>query len=120
MSKLELRYDSTLLVRCARTLYRRAALSAPLGAVLGALTGTLGMMVAGPRSVAPGEVVLVAITMAVLGFSLGSGRASSLRGQAQALLCQMTIERNTAEVEKNTRIWARLAGRVDSADVPRT
>lgn len=92
-------YDESILVQMSDRLYTRASRVLFYGSMLGALIG----MVAGITLMAPsGEAtamlvggVACAVFCALVGFILGMERAFMLRLQAQTILVQVQIERNT-------------------------
>jgi len=95
------RYDPNLVGELASSLDDEAGRAPLLHAAVGAVLGgsLLGLLAGG---FATGDLLRAGIATAaglllggVLGGALGAGRAASLRMQAQAVLCQMQIERNT-------------------------
>lgn len=91
------KYDEAVLQKVVDGLYRQAgtivALTTALGGAVGAGAGYFALLKEPDMTNAGGGVGL--ILGLVLGFAAGQARAFSLRAQAQTLLLQMQIERNT-------------------------
>ena len=104
-------YDAALLEGYARMLLRRASFISVLYTLLGVVVGIVcfGMSQSVGRAASwiadvPPELVSALAFFVPLGlcYSLGQSRAYALRFQAQNLLCQL-------QIEKNTRVSAKLA-----------
>lgn len=96
MAKLVI-YDPAVIQEFASRLYRRAnsivASYTFLGLVIGAVAGST--LSAGSES--RGMVTLIGLLVgAAIGFALGQERAFKLKLEAQAALCYVQIEKNTA------------------------
>lgn len=95
------RYDPNLVGELATSLDDEAVRTPLLYAAAGVIIGgsLLGLLAGGFASadfLRAGVVTAVGLVAGgVIGWALGAGRAASLRMQAQAVLCQMQIERNT-------------------------
>lgn len=90
------RYDEAVLSEFARRLYRRALSIIVWCTILGLLAGgTLGGALAEATKSGGGIVALVVLVGGLIGYAIGSERAFMLRLQAQVVLCQVQIERNT-------------------------
>ena len=91
------RYDEAILQKVVDGLYRQAgtvvALATLLGAAIGASAGSFALVKERDLASTGGGVGLV--LGLVLGYAVGQSRAFSLRAQAQTLLLQMQVERNT-------------------------
>ena len=97
---MRLDYDEELILKGAEGFYRQARAivvkHALTGAALGTLAGFLASL-AWDATNSPNALVISAIALVGLwlGISSGRARAFALRFQAQQLLCQVQIERNT-------------------------
>ena len=98
-------YDSTVLQRYADRLYRRAVwvivkyllLGAALGSVIG-YSPTILWYWRSPSSPAPNDSGLLIFTVligALVFAAIGEAKAFMYKLQAQTVLCQMQIEKNT-------------------------
>ncbi|MCK6458155.1 MAG: hypothetical protein L6Q92_16700, partial [Phycisphaerae bacterium] len=90
-------YDEGILQKVVNDLYRQASAIVALAMLLGAFVGTgIGQFSfpkdLGDSSVRSGIGLLLGL---LIGYFGGQSRAFSLRAQAQTLLLQMQIERNT-------------------------
>ena len=98
---MKLEYDEELIRRGAEDLYRKAraivAKHGLVGAVLGCIAGALAGLIWTDGDEKLFFLVASASTLVGLlgGISSGRSRAFVLRFQAQQLLCQVQIERNT-------------------------
>jgi hypothetical protein len=99
------RFDPNIIERYAEQLYRKADSvrvgSAIVGAVLGVIFGAapispLGPYLPIPASFGMATIILGALVGAFLGYAIGEGRAFRIRLQAQLVLFQLQLERNTA------------------------
>lgn len=92
-------YDATVIEQLADNLYKQAAtverLLALAGAFMGLIVGIGSMLATGESGMMIGGGVFLAAVGGVLGFVAAKGRAFALRAQAQQLLCQVAIEKNT-------------------------
>jgi hypothetical protein len=98
-------FDPTVIERYAEMLYRKADSvrvgSAVTGAVLGVLFGAapvspLGTYLPIPSTFGMATILLGALLGGFIGYAVGQGRAFRIRLQAQMVLFQLQLERNTA------------------------
>jgi hypothetical protein len=99
------RFDPNIIERYAEQLYRKADSvrvgSAITGAVLGVIFGAvpispLGAYLPVPSTFGMATILLGALVGAFLGYAIGEGRAFRIRLQAQLVLFQLQLERNTS------------------------
>jgi hypothetical protein len=99
------RFDPNIIERYAEQLYRKADSvrigSAVAGAVLGVVFGAvpvspLGPYLPIPSSVGMATILVGALVGGFLGYAVGEGRAFRARLQAQMVLFQLQLERNTS------------------------
>jgi hypothetical protein len=100
-------YDPRVIEQFADKLYRKAssfvAGSIVIGGALGALFGAVPLTSLGdswpiPSAFGLATLLVGALCGAVVGYVIGDTRSFGYRLQAQAALCQLQIERNTAFV----------------------
>lgn len=100
-------YDPLVIERFAEKLYRKASAfvagSVVIGCALGAGFGAVPLTSLGdawpiPSTFGVATLLLGAICGGVVGYVIGDTRSFGYRLQAQAALCQLQIERNTALV----------------------
>jgi hypothetical protein len=100
-------YDPRVIEQFADKLYRKAssfvAGSIVIGGALGALFGAVPLTSLGnswpvPSAFGFATLLVGALCGAVVGYVIGDTRSFGYRLQAQAALCQLQIERNTAFV----------------------
>jgi hypothetical protein len=98
-------FDPNIIERYAEQLYRKADSvrvgSAITGAVLGVVFGGVPISPVGaylpiPSTFGLATILLGAILGAFLGYAIGEGRAFRIRLQAQLVLFQLQLERNTS------------------------
>jgi hypothetical protein len=114
-------YDPLVIERFAEKLYRKASAfvagSVVIGGALGAGFGAVPLTSLGdawpiPSAFGVATLLLGAICGGVVGYVIGDTRSFGYRLQAQAALCQLQIERNTALVAEA------VAQRGDAAAAP--
>jgi hypothetical protein len=120
MSGGGLRYDAGIIAQFARNLYRKAELittgSTAVGALIGAAFGAVPLTSLGEtwpisRNFGFATLLLGGIAGAVLGYVIGDARAFGYRLSAQVAICQIQIERTTAQT---ARTLAALTAAVES------
>lgn len=92
-------YDAAVIEKMAKGLLDRANMLVALYTLFGILLGLL--LRAGVSEVMLGGGILGWLGLflaAGIGYAIGNGRAFALRSQAHLLLCQVSIERNTARL----------------------
>jgi hypothetical protein len=90
-------YDASVIETMARRLLDRAHSIVILYSVLGVALGLLamsGISIAIPAGNSFAWIAVVLLTL--VGYAIGSDKAFSYKLRAQVLLCQVSIERNTA------------------------
>ena len=104
-------FDPALLERYAEQLYRRADSvrigSSIFGAVLGVIFGAVPLSRLGadlpiPHSLGFATMLAGGLVGAVIGYTVGEGRAFRIRFQAQLVLFQLQLERNTNASQSHT------------------
>lgn len=110
-------YDPRVIERFAENLYRKASAfvagSVVVGAALGSAFGAVPLtsLAAGwpiPQSFGFATLLLGGLLGAVIGYVIGDARSFGYRLQAQSALCQVQLERNTAEAART--LTSLLAG----------
>jgi hypothetical protein len=100
-------YDPRVIEQYAEKLYRKASAfvagSVVIGAALGAAFGAIPLTSLGASWPIPSlfgfaTLLVGGLVGGVIGFVIGDTRSFGYRLQAQAALCQLQIERNTATV----------------------
>jgi hypothetical protein len=108
-------FDPSVIERYAEQLYRKADSvrigSAIAGAVLGVIFGAAPMSPLGeylpvPAAFAMATVLLGALVGGFIGYVVGEGRAFQIRLQAQMVLFQVQLERNTSAAGLSTPVAA--------------
>lgn len=98
------RFDPTVIERYAQQLYRKshsvrtgfAFVGAAVGVVFGAApVSPLGSYLPVPGSFGPATILLGGLLGALLGYVVGEGRSFRIQLQAQLMLFQLQLERNT-------------------------
>jgi hypothetical protein len=117
-------FDPSIIHRYAERLYRKAA-SVVLGSVIagaffGALIGAVPLTSLGSSWPIPSNVALAlpligALAGGLIGYVVGSSRALGIRYQAQLVLHQLQLERNTAAA---AQLLAGIASRPVVVHVP--
>jgi hypothetical protein len=85
-------YNSDIIQAFADKLYSQANTIVATSTVLGLIIGGVGGFAALQNAVG---AIVGAIMLGLIGFSIGQGRASALKLQAQTALCQVQVEKNT-------------------------
>lgn len=89
-------YDPSVIQQLADNLYQRADNVVALYSVVGFLAvGPAAFVATSDYIFAPGVALAVGLGGVIVGRLLAYPRALAMRAQAQALLCQAQIERNT-------------------------
>lgn len=105
-------YNPDLLHKLAGQLYRQALSVEVTQTLLGFLLGAgvaFSVLASMMRDVGLVEVMVGGLVGALLGLSLARPKAFALRVQAQSLLCQVQIEKNTARTAELTAAVQRVA-----------
>jgi hypothetical protein len=97
-------YDSAVIVEMARRLLARAQSLVLLYTLFGLLLGLIPLVSVSWLQEHRGLGVVGMLLLMAVGYAIGNQRGFSLKLQAQLLLCQVSIERNTASLVK---AWAR-------------
>lgn len=118
-------YDPRVIEQFADKLYRKAssfvAGSIVVGGALGALFGAVPLTSLGnswpiPSAFGFATLLVGALCGAVVGYVIGDTRSFGYRLQAQAALCQLQVERNTAFVA--AAVSAAIATQKDAPSPP--
>lgn len=90
-------YDAAIIEKMAKGLLDRANMLVAFYTVLGILLGLVLRAGVSEVMLGGGIVGWLGLFLAAgFGYAIGNGRAFALRSQAHLLLCQVSIERNTA------------------------
>ncbi|MFY0582542.1 hypothetical protein ACN28S_57100 [Cystobacter fuscus] len=93
---MAVQYDPKIIAQHAEALYRRASRIVFTSAIMGLIVGAGALGVASNKSPSNTVLTLVgALLGALIGISIGRGRAFVYQLQAQQALCQVEIESNT-------------------------
>lgn len=118
-------FDPTVMERYAEQLYRRADSvrigSIVVGAALGIAFGAAPLSPVGeflpvPSTFGVATILLGAVLGGFIGFAVGEGRSFRIRLQAQLVLFQLQLERNTAAAHAQPPVQAPVVGAQPQAE----